>query len=655
MGLLKNDVGRPSNKTKRMRNIIKISVALIIIAVIVLSIFGIKSGIELITMFRNGSNNMFAQKVNPTEATKDKVNEVRDAVLRTANAYYKQGTQVQYDSYRRNLSCTPEDATSKHYCYVNCSGFVHMVYKNAINKEVPDTTAGLFELAACKRSNFNSNTKVNGEKVDCTNYKNLQHNTMLIATKDENYGQHRLGYFLKQNISNIKPGDVIVWKTNSAHTMLVESADEKNNEIHIIQAGGGAKETEGRYDVANSKDVHEENGTLSKEIIKIVDGVAMIGSTEIKREEAVILRFATSYDYENITGASKIRKDFENIYVAKVASSDNQNFVRKDETITYTLKVKNNSKDKIYRDIAIKENIDEKKVAVKSITFKNETKDYVNYESESKHIIRNISVLKPGEEVTLKYTVQVKAPVGNIIVSTGIVGKTKQDGDIYGIKTSRIETLVGNGLTSTEKKCLKDKIEKVNETDSREFINKLYSEVLGIELNIPNNKNKTNNEKITNFNKSIFNYNSEIGANKDTNNLFVNYTKFIENKDKNKDKNKKDLKDYLYSNYYGLRLADSSSSINGTIKDSLSWNQNTSYELYDRARTLTPNMLEDGDIVLTETEGYIYFEPTKSEGSKLCKYGSKKEKITGKNLEDFLRDLLGRNYIVLRPYGGKCK
>ena len=42
------------------------------------------------------------------------------------------------------------------------------IYKNAINKEVPDTTAGLFELAACKRSNFNSNTKVNGEKVDCS-------------------------------------------------------------------------------------------------------------------------------------------------------------------------------------------------------------------------------------------------------------------------------------------------------------------------------------------------------------------------------------------------------------------------------------------------------------------------------------------------------
>lgn len=61
-------------------------------------------------------------------------------------------------------------------------------------------------------------------------------------------------------------------------------------------------------------------------------------------------------------------------------------------------------------------------------------------------------------------------------------------------------------------------------------------------------------------------------------------------------------------------------------------------------------MLEDGDIILTETEGYIYFESTKSESSKLCKYGSNKETFTGKNLENFLRDLLGRNYIVLRPY-----
>ena len=42
-----------------------------------------------------------------------------------------------------------------------------------------------------------------------------------------------------------------------------------------------------------------------------------------------------------------------------------------------------------------------------------------------------------------------------------------------------------------------------------------------------------------------------------------------------------------------------------------------------------------------EIEGYIYFESTKSESSKLCKYGSNKETFTGKNLENFLRDLLG--------------
>ena len=638
MKMFKNVVGRPSNKVKRTRKIIKIFVALVIILAAVLSIYSIKNGIMLFSMLKNNSNNLFLEKMNPSEETKDKVYEVRDAVLRTANAYYKQGTQVQYDSYRRNLSCTPEDATSKHYCYVNCSGFVHMVYKNAINKEVPDTTTGLFELAACKQSNFNSNTIVNDKKIDCKNYENLQHNTMLIATKDKNYG-HRLGYFLKQNIGNIKPGDVIVWKTNSAHTMLVESVDEKNDEIHIIQAGGGAKETEGRYDLANSKDVHEEFGTLSKEIIKIVDGVAMIGSNDkdvpitkyvaTAREEAVILRFATSYDYENITGASKIRKEFENIYVAKIASNDNQNFIRKGETITYTLKVKNNSKEQTYRDIAIKENIDESMVAVKSITFKDETKDYKDYKSESKQkdIIRNISVLRPGEEVTLKYTVQVNASVGNIIVSTGIVGKTKQDGDIYGIKTSKIETLVGKGLTSSEKENLKNKINDVKETNSRAFINKLYSDALGINLNIP-----SHNKYIINYKKTSTSKDGEI---------YVYYTKWLNTGAQ--------IKKYLYSNYYGLKVVPSSDK-ETNVSDSVAWNQDHRYELLDRARTLSPNMLEDGDIILTETEGYIYFESTKSESSKLCKYGSNKETFTGKNLENFLRDLLGRNYIVLRPY-----
>ena len=59
-------------------------------------------------------------------------------------------------------------------------------------------------------------------------------------------------------------------------------------------------------------------------------------------------------------------------------------------------------------------------------------------------------------------------------------------------------------------------------------------------------------------------------------------------------------------------------------------------------------MLEDGDVILTQTDngsaGYIYF------GTALYKHDGTTQKISGEDLDVFLMNLIGRNYIVLRPY-----
>ena len=111
------------------------------------------------------------------------------------------------------------------------------------------------------------------------------------------YYKQRLGSFFLENIKNIKPGDVIVWKTSSAHTMLVESVDIDKNEINIIQAGGGAAELEGRYIVETSEDAYESAGALSKETIKIVNNIAMIGSNGKYEEVSRKKNSDTSFCY----------------------------------------------------------------------------------------------------------------------------------------------------------------------------------------------------------------------------------------------------------------------------------------------------------------------------------------------------------------------
>ena len=52
----------------------------------------------------------------------------RNAVIKSAEAYLNQGMQVHYDSYRKQLYATPEDATSQHIVYTVCSGITFQAY-----------------------------------------------------------------------------------------------------------------------------------------------------------------------------------------------------------------------------------------------------------------------------------------------------------------------------------------------------------------------------------------------------------------------------------------------------------------------------------------------------------------------------------------------
>ena len=86
------------------------------------------------------------------------IEEQYNALIETAYAYYRQGTQIQYDSYRKNLTLTPEDATPKHTSYTVCSGYTYQVYKQALGIELPDLTSKWFNKYI--KSNKNETSSV---------------------------------------------------------------------------------------------------------------------------------------------------------------------------------------------------------------------------------------------------------------------------------------------------------------------------------------------------------------------------------------------------------------------------------------------------------------------------------------------------------------
>lgn len=64
-----------------------------------------------------------------------------ETLTTVANAYYLQGTQIQYDqtNRRRNLNVSPETATAETTVYLDCSSYVNAVYRNAFGVNVMDS------------------------------------------------------------------------------------------------------------------------------------------------------------------------------------------------------------------------------------------------------------------------------------------------------------------------------------------------------------------------------------------------------------------------------------------------------------------------------------------------------------------------------------
>lgn len=90
---------------------------------------------------------------NNVQAVVATVEEQRQAVITAAMAYKSQGVQIQYDSYRKNLYATPEDATKQRHIYTVCSGLTFQSYYQALGIKIPDTTEGLLDYAEHNMSN----------------------------------------------------------------------------------------------------------------------------------------------------------------------------------------------------------------------------------------------------------------------------------------------------------------------------------------------------------------------------------------------------------------------------------------------------------------------------------------------------------------------
>lgn len=564
-----------------------------------------------------------------TKANDDRfiVDKQRDALIEVAHAYERQGVQHQYDSYRKNMYSTPEDATSQHYTYTVCAGFTFQVYWHALGIKIPDSTEYLLDYAENNQDNNNIIFAYYGKSE-------LVYSDTGLGTKENpNYAN-----LVDEWVDLLLPGDVIVV---TGHAFMVDSIDYINRTIQIIESGIGT-----RYEYDGHYDQFEENGTIKyRDLETKLKGYYDLIDTNDEIERMAVIRFITDgktylsqsgdvLSYDGITASANSRLKYPNIDIEKtikVITDEeivSQNIlIDLEDILTFTVSIKNSS-GVDYGAFELVENIDSRLELI----------DSGNGVFEDDKLKWNFNSLAAGEEILIEYTIKVPKNLdllGEHIIFTGKVDQ---------IDTSRIETLIGNKLTSEEKNKIIASFEKLKDSSNieRDFINDIYVDGVNLDLGL---NNSLENLDIISYDASV-KY-KDNGEYLDKDKLIVRTTRV----------NETPLKKYIYNNFYGLRLAGDNKEEDSVVVASHQWNMYQDYELNGRVRTLTSDMLIDGDIVLTYNgekttddnnlvnKSYIYLNNKLIRKKTVTDF----EELSGEELTIFLRNIIGDNFVILRP------
>ena len=567
------------------------------------------------------------------------IEEQRNAILATANAYYNKGEYIQYDSFRVQHYFSPEQATKQHTVFTVCNQFVFQVYNQALGMKIPDTTETTMEYA-----------------------KKYKDNKELILYYFDNAEDIYSDDWLGNSVSNVENlvnnlekeleiGDVINIRrdNNTGHAMIY--IGKENGELYLLESGGT------RYNTSSHIDIIEKNGSIIKTLLKdklqemyeAKGKTSQINNFEIIRYiidgKTYINSNYEKISYNGITEAAKTRLEYPGIDIDKTykinnpLSTSSESQVNLGGTITYTIKIKNNSSNN-YNNIDIIENISPK----------------VNLLSSENKIINDSTVkwnnvtIKANEEKEFSYTVKVpydKSLLGEYVESTGKVLK---------IDTTNIAIKINNSLTTEQKNKIvesynnfKDNPNTTNWNNETDFINTIYKNALGEVGESLINK--------TVYNKVIGDYVQPTFGNCSSTNCAINLT------------SNTNLKNAILNNYYGIRLVNSTNE----AKDSNNllvyawrlWNfdvKNNRSEYNETAREIKLNDLEIGDIILSksETNSIMYDKVYLYLGNNLlARYVANNNNYTlieysdGKNgrstIDTMLNIFIGNNYVILRP------
>ena len=385
------------------------------------------------------------------------------AVLETAYAMHRRGKYFQYDSValtyaptrrgapgcrRATDEVSPEDATANSANYIVCSSFIYNAYFDAIG------------------------WRLCGEPDNCTCIHHYVPNDDTVVYRwSENEG-----ISVPEAIAHIKavirPGDIFTSGKQTEHTVLCLGKIKGDDDIYVMHAWGG------KYNMKKRKENFEKNGTLR---IQKIDELCFnegnkdwYKANKIARwsmyddmRRAVVLRPLRVYreDTYPLTPSAIARLERPGLNIDRTANVNPYTTIRVGDQITYTIVVENQS-DNDYPGISITEKLPLYTTLVEATGAK--------YDGQNLSWTVDIPA---GGQAQVSYTIQ--TTVEGTVISEG--------GQVAGIRSNRIETMVGKVLSNQQKETLLGlTTENIGSAKaSLALCKEIYEKYLGITLQLP--------------------------------------------------------------------------------------------------------------------------------------------------------------------------
>ncbi len=434
----------------------------------------------------------------------DRLPLIQQALREVMYCYYMRGANVQYNSMKRAVF-SPEEATGQNMNYMVCSALSQNIYKEALGLAIPSATEDLLEY---------SKVNMGRPEVLCYAHKDAAGNLIMHLYDPAAAGHSKT--VKNPRLSDILPylqcGDVLTYTGHTVvvYDLLYDAAGNVTDAL-VIQSAHGDRHIHVKTKIPKKTAIGKaiKFGSANHFLyhnsrIRNVDGKEMTeGSYSIvhlsgeagwsklalpaKKKEYSVLRFAQtdangkavlyyrgasygdrSYEGEPVrfSDVMQQRLKFRGLYIEKTVDAHADNVAETGDTLTYTIKVKNNSSKNYAEDLQVTDNISE------FVECKDATVD-----GRPKQLVWNIGKLKSGEEVQVRYAVTVKSNTnGKLIVSTGKVGS---------IPSATVKNPVGTNLKSDQTKAIKDTFAALqNSYQGKALINEVYKQALGMDLQL---------------------------------------------------------------------------------------------------------------------------------------------------------------------------